>query len=107
LRACLDARWSVDHGDVTRVRARATLLERVDHCTPHPARRAIMQHGGTRLGALRTKPVCHRGVVRWQTTFTRTDTAGWELRKGDVLTLGWRGTQAIAAVKLTGGPPKR
>jgi hypothetical protein len=106
LRACLDARWSVDHGEVTRVRAAVTLLQRVPRCSAHGARRAILSSGGERMGTLRARPTCRDGVLRWRTTFTREDTAGWPLQKGDVLELGWSGTQATASVKLTGGGTK-
>ena len=107
LRACLDARWAVDHGDVTRVRARVTLLQRVERCKPHGTRRATMHGGSSKLGVMRVAATCSHRVVRWNGTFTRTDTADWTLHKGDVLTVSWGGTDAIASVKLTGGPAKK
>ena len=103
-RACLLTNWTVDHGDVSRVRARVTLLQRVERCAPHGTRRATMHRGSRKLGVMRVRATCSHRVVRWQATFTRTDTTDWTLHKGDVLTLSWGGTDATASVKLTGAP---
>ena len=100
-RACLLATWTVDHGEVSRVRAKVTLLARVERCTEHGARRATLHRGSRKLGVMRVRATCSHRVVRWQGTFTRTDTADWTLHKGDVLMLSWGGTGATASVKLT------
>jgi hypothetical protein len=106
-RACLLAGWTVDHGEVSRVRARVTLLQRVERCSERGARRATMHGGSRKLGVMRVRATCSHRLVRWQGTFTRTDTADWTLHKGDVLTVSWGGTGAIASVKLTGSPAKK
>jgi hypothetical protein len=70
--------------------------------------RRATSHGGSRkLGVMRVRATCSHRLVRWQGTFTRTDTADWTLHKGDVLTVSWGGTGAIASVKLTGSPAKK
>jgi hypothetical protein len=104
--ACMLASWIVDHGEVSRVRARVTLLLRVERCTERGARRATMHRGTRKLGVMRVRPTCSHRVVRWQGTFTRTDTADWTLHKGDVLMLSWGGTSATASVKLTAKPKR-
>ena len=106
-RACMLANWTVEHGVVSRVRAKVTLLQRVERCTEHGARRATVHGGSRKLGVMRVKATCSHRVVRWRGTFTRTDTADWTLHKGDVLTVSWGGTDAIASIKLTGGPAKK
>jgi hypothetical protein len=106
-RACMLANWTVDHGVVSRVRATVTLLQRVERCTEHGARRATVHGGSRKLGVMRVKATCSHHVVRWRGTFARADTTDWTLRKGDVLMVSWGGTGAIASVKLTGRPAKR
>jgi hypothetical protein len=101
-RACLRAHWSVDHGQVSGLRAQVILLQRTERCAKHGSRRATLRAGSEPLGRARASATCSHHVVRWRTTFTRTDTAGWPLRKGDVVTLGWGGTGATASIKLTG-----
>jgi hypothetical protein len=101
-RACVLAHWTVDHGQVSRLKAQVVLLQRVERCRTHGSRRATLRAGSEQLGRTRASATCSHHVVRWRTTFTRTDTAGWELRKGDVVTLSWGGTAAIASVRLTG-----
>jgi hypothetical protein len=82
------------------VRAKVTLLLRVERCTEHGTRRATMRGGSTKLGVMRVKATCSHRLVRWRGTFTRTDTADWPLRKADVLTLSWGGSDATASVRL-------
>lgn len=101
-RSCLHAHWTVVHGDVSGVKARVILVERVARCRGGAgSRRATLERGKHALGSRRAPSTCARGVRRWETTFTRTDTSGWTLRKGDVLRLAWSGTNAVASVTLT------
>jgi hypothetical protein len=100
-RACLLARWTIDHGVVSRVQAEVTLLQRVERCRRHGTRRATARVGSRKLGVIRVKATCSHRVVRWRSAFTEADTSDWTLRRGDVLTVGWGGTTAVAGVKLT------
>jgi hypothetical protein len=101
-RACLHATWDVEHhrAAVSRVRARVALVERVARCRAHGSRRVTAYHGAKRLGSRRATATCAHGVVRWDTTFTRTDSAGWALHKGDVVRTTWGGTDAAATIAL-------
>lgn len=100
-RACLAAKWDVDHdGVVSRVLARVTLLERVKRCSAHGTRRVTAHRGAKRLGRLRASATCAKGVVRWRTTFTRAGSKGWTLHRGDTLRITWGGTDASASVEL-------
>jgi hypothetical protein len=106
-RACLLAHWTVDHGQVSGLKAQVVLLQRVERCRAHGSRRATLRAGSERLGRTRASATCSHHVVRWRGTFARADTTDWTLRKGDVLMVSWGGTGAIASVKLTGRPAKR
>jgi hypothetical protein len=106
-RACLRAQWNVVQGDVSRLKAGVTLVQRAERCSKHGSRRATLRRGSRKLGVMRATASCSNRVVRWHATFTRDDTEDWTLHKGDVLTLSWGGADATATVELTGRPAKR
>ncbi|MEA2291874.1 MAG: hypothetical protein QOF17_894 [Solirubrobacteraceae bacterium] len=108
--ACLQVRYATaTDGTVQKVRATATLLQRVGRCSAVRARGVAFRVDGAQVAADRPAPTCRSGVARWRTVFTPGETADWPVRPGSTILTRWDGTTATASVGIAkpGAKPQK
>jgi hypothetical protein len=108
--ACLQVRYvTATDGTAQKVRATATLVQRVSRCAAVRARHVAFRVDGARVAADRPGPTCRAGVARWRAVFGPGETDGWKVAPGSTLLTRWDGTTATAGVTIAkpGAKPQK